>query len=185
MSFPSFSFDPTLSGAIAVAAGAIFLSGAWSKWREREVFAQAMEGYELIPSAVVPSASLALIGAEFAIGAALLTPFLPPWPALAAVALLLLVTGAVTINLLRGRTDISCGCGGTSGDQTLSWSLVARNTLLGLALLAGALGTATRPLGGPDYAVIVVGGLLLAGLYAAASQLLANQPRLTALRDGA
>jgi hypothetical protein len=35
-----------------------------------------------------------------------------------------------------------------------------------------------------DYLVAVAGGAMLAGLYAAASQLIANQPRLQALRDG-
>lgn len=178
--------DPALAAVVGVAAGAIFLSGAWSKWREREIFAQAMEGYELIPSVVVPSASVALIGAEFTIGLLLLlTPFARPWPQLAGVALLVVVTAAVAINLLRGRTDISCGCGGAGGEQTLSWALVARNALLALLLGGAALGTATRALAWADYAVIVIGGLLLAALYAAASQLIANQPRLTALRDGA
>ncbi|HMM77719.1 MAG TPA: MauE/DoxX family redox-associated membrane protein [Gammaproteobacteria bacterium] len=177
--------DPVLAGAVGVAAGAIFLSGAWAKWRERELFAQAMEGYELIPSAAVPSASLTLIVAEFLIGGLLLTPYARPWPALAGVVLLFVVTAAVAVNLLRGRTDIRCGCGGASGDQTLSWALVARNAVLALLLVASALGSGARALRWPDYAVLVIGGLLLAGLYAAASQLIANQPRLRALRDGA
>lgn len=179
------AIDPVLAGVVGVAAGAIFVSGAWSKWRERELFAQAMEGYELIPSVAVPSASLAFIVAEFVIGGLLLTPLARPWPALAGVALLLVVSVAVAVNLLRGRSDISCGCGGASGDQSLSWSLVARNAVLVLLLAATALGSGVRALGWADYAVIVIGGLLLAGLYAAASQLIANQPRLTALRDGA
>lgn len=177
--------DPALAGAVGLAAGVIFVSGAWSKWRERELFAQAMEGYELIPSAAVPSASLALIVAEFLVGGLLLSSFARPWPALAGVGLLLVVTAAVAVNLLRGRSDIRCGCGGASGDQTLSWALVARNAVLALLLAASALGSGARALHWADYAVVVIGGLLLAGLYAAASQLIANQPRLTALRDGA
>ncbi len=178
-------FDPALAGAVGVAAGAIFVSGAWSKWRQREDFAQAMAGYELIPEVAVPTASLALILAEFLVGALLLTPFARPWPALAGVVLLGVVTAAIVVNLLRGRTDISCGCGGASGDQTLSWALVLRNGVLAIALAAAALAATLRPLAWPDYAVAVAGGLLLAGLYAATSQLIANQPRLTALRDGA
>lgn len=177
--------DPALAGAVDVAAGAIFVSGAWSKWREREAFALAMEGYELIPGVAVPSASLALIVAEFVIGGLLLTFFARPWPALAGVALLAVVTAAVVVNLLRGRTDIRCGCGGASGDQTLSWALVARNAVLAGGLGGAALVTTARTLAWADYAVVVPGGLLLAGLYAVTSQLIANQPRLTALRDGA
>ena len=177
--------DPALAGVLGVAAGAIFVSGAISKWRERELFAQAMEGYDLLPSATVPAASWLLIVAECAIGVLLLLPFGRPGPQFAGVALLVVVTGAVAINLLRGRTDISCGCGGASGDQTLSWTLVVRNLVVTALLLLAALAPSARPLARADYAVAVVGGLLMAGLYAIASQLMANQPRLLALRDGA
>jgi hypothetical protein len=88
------------------------------------------------------------------------------------------------VNLLRGRDHISCGCGGASGDQTLSWALVARNLAF-----AGLVAWASTPASGRDlvwldYLVAVAGGAMLAGLYAAASQLIANQPRLQALRDG-
>jgi len=185
MSLAVTPLDPALAGVLCVAAGVVFLSGAVAKWRERELFAQAMEGYDLIPSVAVPGVSLLLIASEFAIGVLLLLPLWRPWPQLAGVGLLALVTAAVAINLLRGRTDISCGCGGASGDQTLSWALVARNGVFAGLLLLAAAGTAARPLAWADYLVIAVGGLLLAALYAAASQLIANQPRLTALRDGA
>lgn len=185
MTLLTIALDPALGGVVAVAAGAIFISGAWTKWREREAFAQAMEGYDLIPSVAVPGASRTLIGAEFAIGGLLLTPLARPWPMLAGIALLVVVTAAVTINLLRGRTDISCGCGGASGDQTLSWSLVARNVLFGVLLGGAAITRDARVLGIVDYMIVIIGGLLCAGLYATASQLIANQPRLTALRDGA
>lgn len=177
-------FDPTLAAVICVAAGAIFIAGAVSKWRERELFAAAMDNYELIPSVLVPSASLLLIVTEFAIGALLLAPVLRPLPQLAGIALLLIVTGAVTVNLLRGRSSISCGCGGASSDQTLSWALVARNLCFSALLGWAAVGTGARELLWLDYLFVLIGGVLIAGLYAAASQLIANQPRLTALRDG-
>lgn len=185
MNLPQSMLDPALSGVLCIAAGAIFISGAVAKWRERELFAQAMAGYDLIPSVAVPGASVLLMGCEFAIGGLLLLPWWRPWPQLAGVTLLAVVTLAVTINLLRGRTDISCGCGGASGDQKLSWALVARNLVFAGLLGVAAAGTEARSLAAPDYAVMVVGGLLVAGLYATASQLIANQPRLTALRDGA
>jgi len=56
MTLPTIALDPALAGVVAIAAGAIFISGAWTKWREREAFAQAMEGYDLIPSIAVPGA---------------------------------------------------------------------------------------------------------------------------------
>jgi len=173
--------DPLLNTVLCLAAALVFLHGALAKWREREVFAAAMQNYELIPDVTVPTASTALILAEAATGTLLLLPDARPLGQLAGIALLLIVTGAVALNLLRGRTEISCGCGGN--DQQISWGLVARNggfaALLGLA----ALPVATREWLLLDYAMAGLGAAALAGLYAAASQLLGNHPRLIALRD--
>jgi len=176
--------DPAIARLLCVAAGLVFVTGARSKWRERELFAAAMENYDLIPSVAVPSASRLLIVTEFLLGGLLLVPLFKPWPQIAGVGLLLLVTFAVVINLLRGRDHISCGCGGASGDQTLSWALVARNLVFAGLLAWAATGTTGRALMWLDYLVVLAGAAMLAGLYAAASQLIANQPRLAALRDG-
>jgi hypothetical protein len=176
--------DPAIAYLLCVAAAGVFITGAVGKWRERELFAAAMENYELIPSVAVPTASGLLIAGEFLIGGLLLVPQLRPWPQLAGVALLLLVTAAVTVNLLRGRDHISCGCGGASGDQNLSWALVARNVLFAGLIAWAATSTTGRQLVWLDYGVALAGAAMLAGLYAAASQLIANQPRLEALRNG-
>ncbi|MNC26929.1 Methylamine utilization protein MauE [compost metagenome] len=37
---------------------------------------------------------------------------------------------AISINLLRGRNNISCGCGGLVGNHQISWWLVFRNLLI-------------------------------------------------------
>jgi len=47
-----------------------------------------------------------------------------------------------------------------------------------------ATSTTARQLVWLDYVVALAGAAMLAGLYAAASQLIANQPRLEALRNG-
>lgn len=175
--------DPVVSLVLCFAASAVFLHGAWSKWQERELFAAAMQGYDLIPDVTVPTASTALILAEATVGVLLCLQLARPFPQLAAIALLVMVTCAVAVNLLRGRTEISCGCGGSSGDQQISWGLVLRNLVLGLGLGVAALPVATRELHLADNLIVVLGALMLAGLYAAASQLLANGPRLAALRN--
>ncbi|MBJ6950286.1 hypothetical protein JG666_23760, partial [Vibrio cholerae] len=48
-----------------------------------------------------------------------------------AVLLLLVYSVAISINLLRGRKEISCGCGGVLGNHKLSWMLVVRNLFIG------------------------------------------------------
>ena len=173
--------DPVLTLVLCLSGALVFLHGAFAKWREREIFAAAMQNYDLIPDVTVPSASVALILAEALTGLLLLVPAASPFGQLAGIGLLLLVTGAVALNLLRGRTEISCGCGGN--DQQISWGLVARN--LGFAALLGvaSLPTVAREWLWLDYAMGAFGACALAGLYAAASQLLGNHPRLVALRD--
>ena len=173
--------DPVYSLTISVAAGLVLLHGAWQKWQQHETFAAAMQDYELIPDVAVPSASRALIGAETAIGLALLWPRSHPWALLAGIALLAVVTAAVVLNLLRGRTAISCGCGGGS-DQQISWALVMRNGLFAVFLGLAAQPWLTRELTPIDYLTCFFGALMLAGFYAVVGQLLSNQPRLDALR---
>ena len=173
--------DPVLTLVLCCAGALVFLHGAFAKWREREIFAAALQNYELIPEVTVPTASTALILAETVVGLMLLVPAASPLGQVAGIGLLLLVTAAIAINLLRGRTEISCGCGGN--DQQISWGLVARN--LGFAALLGvaALPHVAREWLWLDYAMAAFGGFTLAGLYAVASQLLGNHPRLVALRD--
>ncbi len=175
--------DPVVTLVCSLACAAVFLSGAFGKWRERERFAAAMEGYDLIPTVAVPTASTTIILAEAAVGLALLLPQAAPLAQGGGLALLAVVTAAVIINLLRGRHEISCGCGGASGEQQLSWGVVARNAVLALALLVAALPAPERDLSALDHAMVALGALMLAGLYAAASQLLANHPRLWTLRN--
>lgn len=179
MSLPA--VDPMLNTALCLAAALVFLHGALAKWREREVFAAAMQNYELIPEATVPTASTALILAEAVTGTLLLLPAARPLGQVAGIALIAVVSCAVVVNLWRGRTEISCGCGGN--DQQISWGLVGRNLGFAVLLLVAALPVASREWLLLDYAMAGLGAAALAGLYGAASQLLGNQPRLVALRD--
>ena len=56
-------------------------------------------------------------------------------------ALLVLYSAAIAINLLRGRRDIECGCGGAATHVPLSGWLLARNA----ALMATALAVHAAP----------------------------------------
>lgn len=58
---------------------------------------------------------------------------LTPVTELTAAAIFLTFVLAISINLLRGRNEVSCGCFGGRSDN-ISWHLVARN--LALASLA-------------------------------------------------
>ena len=69
-----------------------------------------------------------------------LSLLLPQWRAAglaAAAALLLVYAGLMASQVLRGETDMQCGCAGPDSQLGISWGLVIRNGVCaGLALLA-------------------------------------------------
>lgn len=174
--------DPVFAYVISFAAGAILLAGAWDKWQDREIFAGIVEAYGLLPVPMTAVFAFGVMLAEGLIGAALFLPLWWPAAQIAAILLLFIVTLGVVINLLRGRTELSCGCGGASGDQTLSWWLVMRNFLFVGLLVLAMLPNAPRALSVLDFGTIILGSMLLFGLYTAANQLLANAPRVASLK---
>jgi Methylamine utilisation protein MauE len=172
------SLDPVLIYAASFLLGAIFLAGAYDKLKDRDLFVGVVQAYGLLPVPLVVVFSFFIALAELAIGLALWVPSCWPAAQLAGCALLAVVTVAVVINLLRGHTELSCGCGGASADQELSWSLVARNVVLTALLFFATATPLTRALTGFDYGTIVLATGVGFGLYAALNQLLANTPRL-------
>ncbi len=177
--------DAVVARAIGAALAVVFLAGAWQKLHDRELFQAAVENYQLVPKSWLRWVAIALPLLELAAGVTLLMASTRTVGASLAATLLLLVTGAVAINLLRGRRDIDCGCGGLSahvGEQTLNWGLVVRNFLLMGAILASLPDTETRALVWIDYLTAAGTTLALLGLYVCANQLMANHPRLQSLR---
>ena len=124
-------FAGYFTGLLLLLAGVTKLTGG-------ERFAEAVRAYRLVPEPLVGGVARALTWAEILAGAGLLTGFLQGWAARAAVCLFLLFAAAVSINLLRGRRFISCGCFGAGKGTRLSWGLVGRNVLLGVLALKAA-----------------------------------------------
>ncbi|MBI2800892.1 MAG: DoxX family protein [Gammaproteobacteria bacterium] len=174
--------DPVVVAIVSFALAAIFLTGAADKLKARDVFVSVVQAYGLLPIPLVVVFSFAIAVAELLIGAALLIPATWPFSQTAALGLLVIVSGAIVINLLRGRTELDCGCGGASADQPLSWGLVLRNVGLGALIALTLIPLQARALTSLDYATMAVGTVALFGLYAATNQLLANAPRVASLR---
>lgn len=178
--------DPVATSTLSAVLSVIFLTGAWQKLRDLALFQANVENYRLLPDGLAWPAALLLPVWELAAGALLVFDPVRTAGALLTIGLLSVVTAAVVINLLRGRTEIDCGCGslgGHVGDQTLSWCLAARNALLALAALLALREDAPRALVWIDYLSVAGGTLGLLGLYVTANQLMANNPRLHALRN--
>lgn len=172
--------DPVISTLLVTTVSLILLTGAVVKWRDVANFESSVAGYRLLPEALVHPAAWGLLLLETVAGLALLVLQARPLSLVPALALMVLVTAAIAINLLRGRTDIDCGCGGTH--TNISWSLVVRNALIMLTLLLASASGAERELTLFDSFTVVAGALALFGLYSAANQLMANHPQLISLR---
>ena len=124
----------------------LFLAAAWHKLRDPRAFQAVLERYELVPAAIVRPVAWGVIATEIYL--ALRVPF--SWRANLAAAALLLVYGlAIATNLLRGRTDLDCGCTGPAARTPVSAALVGKllgysvpmSVAIGLTSLYGFPGT--------------------------------------------
>lgn len=160
------------AAAIRVALGLLFLRTAWSKRRDLPAFGEVVRDYRLLPDALAWPVAALLAAVEFLLGAWLLLGRFTILSGSLAAALLLLFAGAMAVNLLRGRADISCGClPAYASRATLSWGGVLTTVLLvPMAFLAGI----SRPV--MDIATLLqaaFAGLLLFTLHDAAIRLAA------------
>jgi hypothetical protein len=175
--------DPLIQLTFAGVLSLILVLGAVAKMRDLSAWRGIFSNYGLLPERWTHLAGTLFICAELSGGALLLFPRTMATGATITFGVLLIATGAVIANLLRGRREIQCGCAGLGADQTLSWWLVIRNcALVTLALLA-LMGNASRQVGLLDGVVAVAAAISLAGLYTTVNQVLSNQPRLVRLRE--
>lgn len=181
--------DPLVLKAISIAFGVLLLCTTRHKLASREHFRAVLADYRVMPPAFVPAAAWAVTGVEGLLGCGwLLSGFVPAVAAAtgaATAALLSVYTLAIAINLLRGRVFISCGCGlsvAHSDGQPLSWGLVSRNLLLVALAFMATVPLSPRTQGLVDYLTLAAMLPVLALLYLAANQLLANAAAINSWR---
>jgi len=170
-----FSIDPGIALTARCIVALLFASAVVHKLRSPAVFVSTLENYRLVPPTLAPPAGWAIMALEAGVAAALALGYRTA--AFVAVGLLALYTGAIVINLIRGRRDIDCGCSGPAMRQTLSSWLVWRN--LGMICLASlaTLPVTARSLNALD-AFSTIGALAAFFLiYSAANRLSATASR--------
>ena len=174
--------DPAVAILLRAALAVLFATAAFHKLRDRGAFAAIVEAYRLVPSEAVGASVLAIAAGEIATATLLLLPSARTLGAAAAIGLLVLYSGAIAINLARGRRTIDCGCGAPGDEQPIDESLLARNTVLVLTALATVPAPAPRALVWVD-ALTIAGGLaVLTGAWVAAHRLHAAARRLADAR---
>jgi hypothetical protein len=120
-----------IAPAAKTAVAAILLPAGVAKLGDRQGFVDVVRGFAILPDAAVPAFATGLPVAELLVGVALLSGVLfdwslAAWAGLAAMCLFATFGIAIATNLVRGRTDISCGCFGRNSRRRLTWGLVGR-----------------------------------------------------------
>lgn len=174
--------DTAVQLTARLALAGMFAGAAWHKMRDIGAFAATLRNYRCLPAALVPAAAVSLAACEGAGAVALLAA--PTAGAAMAMALLVLYSAAIGINLARGRRDIDCGCRGPAQRQPIGEWLLARNAALATAAGLLVLPERLRPLTLLDLFTIGAALAALALLWAAAHRLREQpQPMLGAARE--
>lgn len=168
------SVDPVFQLLLRSGLAVLMASAAAHKLRDLPAFRTSLEAYGLVPKAFVRKFSALLVASEVIVALALLPPGSSSTWSFAAAVLLLIYTGAILINLVRGRTDIDCGCAGPTRRQALGPGLVVRNLILVSVAIVGALPASPRRLVWIDGLTFVAGLAAVCLLYKAVDALLAG-----------
>jgi len=170
--------DPVVSWVVSAALAAIFLIGAITKIVDFDRFVGTVQNFGVLPRGAGSVASLVVVALEVGSAAMLLIPQYRIVGGLLGLTLMIVVTGAVLVNLIRGRANIDCGCGGAKG-QRLSMGLLYRNTSMMLGLVGVMiLNPSVRQLTAEDAIICTAGIVTMCAIYFAANQVLANSARL-------
>ncbi len=185
--------DPVVSNVLRLTLAWVLAESAIDKLRDRQGFLRTLAAYQLVPGSFLSASVVALTALETALAAALLSSAsvsmlggeeagLALVAGLGSAALLGLYGAAIAVNLLRGRRDLDCGCGGPARHHSLGPALVVRNAVLVTAALAAALPAPSRSLTKLDLATTALAVLATILLRAAIEHLLANAPESARLR---
>ncbi len=170
--------DPVIQLTLRAGLATLFTAAAWHKLSDRTRFAASLRAYELLPRALLSPIARFLPALECCIAIGLLCAPSQAPAALASMALLTGYTGAIAVNLARGRREIDCGCFASALRVPLSSWLIARNlALIGASALA-VMPIGARSLNWVDLFTVVAAVIMLSLLSAAAQRLAQSGPAL-------
>jgi hypothetical protein len=173
--------DPAVRGLCAFSLALIFGASGAMKLRDLEMFEASLANYQLAPMWMEKPLAYLLPIIECAGAAGLLIASTRAGAAWMLLALLTIFSGAITINLARGRTNIDCGCFGPALRQELSRWLLLRNLFLMALAAVVLLPESGRAIESLDVVTIVLGATTLVILYASANFAIGNAPKTRAL----
>ena len=175
------TFDPVVNLITALILSYVFVVAGLHKCKAPAEFATTLTNYKILPENLARQGVYLVPVAEIMTGIALLIPATARLAAFSAGALLCIYIAAIGINLLRGRRNIDCGCGGPAQKQTISEWMIVRNGLL--ALLACIAGSQLEPrtLLWFDWLTVILATVMGCLFYNIINQLLVNKDLLRSL----
>jgi uncharacterized membrane protein len=173
--------DPAIRDLLAGSLALIFGASSIMKFRDLEMFEGSVANYQLLPVPLEKPLAYLLPILEFSCAAGLMISKTRAAAAFGLLMLLLVFTAAIGINLMRGRTDIDCGCFGPVLRQSLSGWLLLRNFFLMIFAAAILLPENGRVIELLDLVTIVLGAATMVILYASANFAIGNRPKTRAL----
>ena len=165
--------DPLTVLVLSTSLALLFFTAAMHKLNSSARFRAQLAAYELVPSAILPGLARAIPVAEMAVVFLILVPITRPWAGALATSLLASYSVAMAINLLRGRDDIDCGCGGQP--QMLSYWLLLRNAALIVGCFLLVIPVTGRALVWADFILLTLMVAVLSCAYLLVEQLVRNQ----------
>jgi len=160
----------------------LLTGAAVHKLRHPAYYAGLVRSYIPVGEAAAPVLARLIAAGEAGLAVSLVIPPARTVAFLGTALLLAVYALAMSGRLAAGQQDLRCGCAGPASDLRISPALVARNVLLTLLALAGAL-PATGVVTLVQAAIAVIMGLFLIVTYLCSEQLLRNVQQLQLLRS--
>jgi methylamine utilization protein MauE len=164
--------DPAIGLLLVAAVALLFASAGAHKLRDLKRFDEIFSAYGLLTLVGRLRLSWSIPALELAVAGGLLFDESRPYAASVGVLLLLTYAAAIAVNLMRGRRDLACGCGGPDERRPIAPWMVWRNVLLALCVAITLAPWTSRPLNFTDAVTVVFGLLTLALIYLCVDELM-------------
>ena len=175
--------DPAFGYLVIGGIALLFASAGAHKLRGLARFTEIFAAYRVLPGALARGVAWFIPCLELGIAAALLWEPSRRTAVASAIAVLIAYASGLAVNLLRGRRDLDCGCGGAHDRRAIAAWMVWRNLFLAAALGIAALPWSPRPFNLSDLPTVLGGLIVGAALYAAVDRLLGDiAPKALLLR---
>lgn len=172
--------DPVIQIIMMAVVSAIFIVAVAHKLVSIQTFKDQLNDYKLISERWVPLFALLIPVFEAGSVFLYLYPETRSIGGVALVSLLLIYIGAIGINLLRGRSEIDCGCAGKKQQHLGSW-LLLRNSIIIFFIILSLFEFDNRSLLFFEWLMVATSVFVFLILYWSLNNLLANRSLMKTL----